>query len=529
MKSVREITKLRIAAVTLFTSFIVACGGGGGGGGGGGEQVAELPPSSGSYAPVVVGDQSSIFLSAAHASAPTTEYAWSSKPVNATAMRISNLGKIATDGRVTDLQPFELSTIQGTDIGSVSLIAGGRPVHNTFKPVQRPCRFNTAEGWLQFRLDFTPTSGTLTDGVVMAGSDGVCGTADDAPAIEEPIGEFFDYRNGDQATVLQNGIVSIQNKGSSSSLSSIASATGGAPLRRIVNLDNAAVAENASGLYLVTMKDKTTESAWDFKFDLFRLKTVSGWKNVGYDVNAIYLYRNTSTSGLGTWEFLQITRSDGTMRTLGTGTGTVEQAAMSANQIWIAVLNNSSLEMHALYKNLSQPKVTLSSSTSIVKIPIVSAGNRMVVYAVRPGFSGIEVYNEGNANTPVRSIPQSFLSGFHRTGVLSIRSTPSQAVMFVKNPSNSVATGFAGGVLSSYDPATDAEINYGTLPQGPIAGANLLIGVASTNDSGYKTFVLQGVSTGANLPIANGARKFSFQFGTANSLQELSRQYVLVP
>jgi hypothetical protein len=527
MKIDSIIHRLCIPTVGMFASLLTACGGGGSSSNLGGAQFSELPPASGSYTPVITVDKATLVLSAAHSESPTTEYAWSSKTVNAAAIRVSYSGKIGNDGTVTDVQPFELSTIHANEIGNVSLIARGRPVYNTFAPQQKPCRFNAPEGWLQFRLDFTPNSGTLTDGVIMAGNDGVCGTADDGPATEEPIGEFYDFRNGDQASVFQSGIVSIQGKGSLAG-AGIGGLGGGGTPRRVLNLDNASVIEDANGLYLLTMKDKATESAWDLKFDFVRLKTTTGWKSAGYDLNSLYLYRNTSTIGLGTWEFIQVTRLVGNNITLGVGPGTIEGAILSDNQVWISGANSNRAETHVLYKNLTAPKVTLSSSATVVKAPFVAGGGRVVVYAVRPGFSGLEIYSESNINTPVRSIAQSLLSGSQKTGVQSIRSSPAKAVIYVKTVSG-ISTGFSGGNLSSYDPVTDTEISYGTFPQGALGGANQLVGIPSINESSFKTFVLQGVDAGTQAAFAIGARKYSFQFGKANSLQELSRQYVLVP
>lgn len=509
---------------------LLACGGGGGGGGTSANNVAgkasaELVPTSGTYVPVlVVNGTNDLEVSAANSEFPNKEFVWTAQTVRAKSASITYSGDISADGTISNYAANRLITVSDFLSGGVFLTPGGRPVYLTTPSTNKLCQYKARSGWLAFGVDSPlASSSSLNPPLIRAGLDNTCGTADDV-SDETFVASFYDPSSQQIAISYFTDNLRVKNPDEdaliigSSGLAGKTPRSVGDPYKTVLNAPNAALFEDRNQLWLLRPIIGPNSNYWSTT-DARSVVTTVDWEPIGYDENALYVYRNSSKQvGFGDWQVLKVDIATGVGTLLDSGTGSVTPA-MGQDQIWVTAMTSNTGSTRVIYKNGGIATVkSIYFLSAGVSIPVSAGGGRIVFYSVRTGFSGFEVYNESTGNL-YQSIPNAYLSGFAGTGPLSIKKSRSVGVVYVQQPSVPAAGGHAGGTLSSYDPVIDQVITYGVLAQAPIGGYSSAVGVPLSNQTAFKSWVLQGFS--GNDVFAAGSKKYSFTFGQANSLNEL--------
>ncbi len=517
---------------------LAACGGGGGSSGevgytGYGRAPDQLVPKDGGYVPVVVTNaDNSMVLSAAHPSYPSIEFVLSGQPTIATDFLINYSGSINKNGEIIDYKPLEMKVISEKTEGTVDLKSnGGRPDYYSSPVYSKKCGFKVYEGWLQYNIVFPGLNQLTPPTMVEPGPDGICDTEDDSYGEESIIGRFFDSIEEAFVFIFDNGNFGVipKDKKSYSLLTNLGvsglglqkKSTGNA-VDIIINTSNAVVLEDKNKLILLKPTKTNNSLLWNSGV-IKEIDSSTGWKSIGYDENGIYLYRNSSSNfDGGSWKVIKVNPMTDTVTSLGEGFGTLSPI-MGKDEIWAQVIYGNVFENVIFYKN--GDKKQYRQTNGIYSFPFASGSGRMIVYSVTSGYAAIEVFNENNSSKPYKTINNAYINGSIPTGTFSINRSPSTAVLYVKVPTYPASKGHAGGVLASYDPVSDKEIEYGTLPSEVMAGAQISIGIPSSNKTAFKSFALQSLN--GEIPLSAGARKFSFQFGVENSLTELKNRVQL--
>lgn len=519
---------------------LLACGGGGGGGNvntststynGVGKAPAELVPTTGAYVPVLVGNGTTdLEISAANSQFPNKEFVWTAQTVKAKSTLLTYSGNINADGSIGNYATDQLLTVSDYATGSVLMTPGGRPVYSTTPSSNKLCNYRVRSGWLAFGLDSPLASSTsLAPLLVSAGSDNTCGTEDDV-SNESALARFYDPTNQQAAVSWLDGNLEVRNPGGSSTfigaggLANKTTRSVGDRFKTVLNAPTAALFEDANQLWLIRPMAGAGSTYWSTT-ETKSLATTVGWEPIGYDETALYVYRNSSKQiGYGDWQVRKVDVATGVWTLLDSGSGTVTPV-MGRDQIWVNAATTSTGSVRVIYKNGAIANVkTVSSLSTSLSVPVAAGGGRIVVYAVRSGFAGFEVYDESTTNL-YKTIPNAFVSGMPTTGALSINRSPATGLVYVAQSAIPASGGHAGGTLASYDPVTDQTVTYGVLASAPIGGYSSAVGIPLFNKTAFKSFVLQGVL--GNDVVATGSKKYSFTFGQANSLNELTSKVQL--
>ena len=516
---------------------LLACGGGGGADTsastytGVGKAPAELVPTTGAYIPVLVASGTTdLEISAANSQFPSKEFVWTAQTIRAKSTSLTYSGNINADGSIRNYAINELLTVSDFTTGRVLMTAGGRPVYSTTPSTNKLCNYRSRSGWLEFGLDSPlATSTSLIPPLVRAGSDNTCGTEDDV-SNEFTLAHFYDPTRQQAAVSLLDGSFEVSNpEGTSTYIgqSGLANKTPrsvGDRFKTVLNAPTAAVFEDANQLWLIRPIAGAGSTYWSTT-ETTSLATTIGWEPIGYDENALYVYRNSSEQiGYGDWQIRKVDAATGVWTLLDSGSGSVTPV-MGRDQIWASAVTTSTGSIRVIYKNGATANVkSFSPLSTSVSVPVASGSGRIVLFVARSGFSGFEVYNEATTNL-YKTIQNAYLSGTVMTGDLSINRSPSTALVYVVQPRIPASSAHAGGTLASYDPVTDRVVSYGVLASAPIGGHSSAVGVPLSNQTAFKSFVLQGLL--GNAVVATGNKKYSFTFGQANSLNELTSKVQL--
>ena len=517
---------------------LLACGGGGGSSNdpaatynGVGKAPGGLVPTTSAYVPVLVANgNTDLEISAGNSQFPNKEFVWTAQTVRAKSASVTYSGNINADGSIGNYTTDELLTVSDFTTGRVSMTPGGRPVYSASPSTNKLCSYRSRSGWLAFGLDSPlAISTSLVPPLVRAGSDKTCGTEDDL-SDEFVLASFYDPTNQQAAVLFFNGAFEVRNPGGGNTLINavagglLTARSVGDRFKTVLNAPKAALFEDSNKLWLIRPMAGAGSTIWSTP-ETKSLATTVGWEPIGYDENALYVYRNSSKqTGFGDWQVRKVDVSTGVWTLLDSGSGTV-LPVMGRDQIWASAVTTTTGSVRVIYKNGAPAEVkSFSSLNTSLSVPMAAGGGRIVLFVIRSGFAGFEVYNESTTNLH-KTIQNAYLSGTPMTGGLSINRSPDTGLLYVAQPAIPASSGHAGGTLASYDPVTDQTVTYGVLASAPIGGSSSAVGVPLSNNSAFKSFVMQGVL--GNGVVATGNKKYSLTLGQANSLNELTSKVQL--
>ena len=526
-----------LSFVFVLCAALAGCGGGGGGDSSGN---GDAPPASGPYAWALKaqGPTTSLTygLSLTSPARPGVEYTVEYGSAVLTDTRVVSSGSVdAAHARTGTLQPYALVYIVGGDVRRVPLQADGK-LPSTL--VQRAhsttaCRFlvDANKRPLGDAIDYaTPENSRLV--VQTSGPDGQCGTSDDGTAevrLSATAGLVVTQASAgpvlgsfrDAATLAPRGWifardVAYWDAGTSTSTTLRASAS---PAWTGVVQAAPTIALMDDGTQLSTVDTssgiKPTETLLDTA-----TTGGGGWVGIGFDANAFYAYRNTGSGSTAQWSVLKVTRNTPHATLLASASGTVAVASMGTTLLYVSTLAADGNTLVSVSKSIGVPAQTLESTppSTLTTVQTSASGVhelwRIVNIATAAPNYQIEFIDESGLRLYTTSV-----------GGFSITEPDAQVQRFDTSESRNrfvFASGygsraFGDATLMGYDASSRQVTTFGTLPGNTTFGtdtvyANAIGGPGSTM-AGFTARTVDGIIQAA------GSQVFSFDFGTANSLQ----------
>ena len=540
---------LSIAGWVALTAALVACGGGGGSGEVTGS-VAPAPaasaptpvaawPSSGTYSPILKFDGRTnatpltVALSLAHPASPTVEYVLDAAAVPNTVGQFLEQGTFnAATQKVTGLTTVAYLDSPNGLLRSTALTANGaRPVQATGN-VLASC---SAVGGLSANNYTTPYASQVVFST--PGTDGVCGTADDAEAL---------------VTFSPTGVPSASAMPTGTSLGYLRSTLTGLPSYLFrgfpdgsaqafpVPATNAAIiniappvqadlprvvykkVQNFSDIILYTrngqlmaLNGRTSVPAAAM---LSPLTGPEGWRSAGYDSNNVYAYLNSNiaTSGTGNYRILAISRSTLAISTLAEGLGAVQDASISGGTVLFATVRSGGRYLVLRTPtNGSLGSAYLNSSSTASIVGTYSTGRHILINSNASGTVSSQIIND--AGTVLYTAAASAPFGLDSNVRDAVTDTVSDASFLFIGPLT--ATAYGGALITRFDDMTLAARTIGTVPTrnslGGTASQAVFVGPLTPN-LGFGGIHAVRVFSSTFQPI--GSAVYTYNTGVTNSL-----------
>ena len=513
-----------LAALTVLLLGLAGCGGGGGDSGVGGG-VATFP-ASGAYGWLLKASGPTTALkfglSFVHPSRPGTEYVIEiARDVVSDARLVSSGSIDAAQLRASALQANTLVYIVGGDVRSVPMTADGTAPAARIQRAQSTsaCRF-VIEG-----NDYAaPQNSRFV--VSTAGADGRCDSSDDGRAEVRlaasgalgytPLsGELPLEVARDTATLAPRGWInprSVLLWGTTPTTIATRTAPAAAFTSVLAGSPDAALVADGARLAVLRFGSGSTvtESALDPT-----ITAGSDWQTLGFDADNFYAYINSSNTFTSTWRVVKITRATPTASLLATGTGLVTVASMGRNMLYLTVFGASDNKLIRIAKSNGAQTPTSTVTTTLVTVQTGADGVhqrwRVTGVGSTPSYT-IDMVDE--TDTSLFSIAGGFPLDMAAAGTRSFNGSESRSRFLVAGNYGSRAFGDAS--LIGYDGATRTATTLGTLPGTTTFGSSPVYASASAGPSAFGLGF--AARSNAGTVEETGAKVFSFDFGTANSL-----------
>ncbi|HSV71494.1 MAG TPA: hypothetical protein VLI72_15400 [Methylibium sp.] len=518
---------LPVLAVLLALS---ACGGGGGGGGSDGGSPTH--PASGAYgwALKAIGptDALSYGLSLVHPDRPDTEYVIEAPSEVSSDVKLVSGGTLdAAARRVTGLQPHALVYIVGGDVRSVPMQADGSA------PGSRVLRADTTSA-CRFLIDAIDYAALQDSRFVVstAGADGQCATADDGRAEvrlsassigysamtgEPPLDALRDPQTLAPRGWLYGRHLSLWST-NPPTLVTVRDATAPALTSVVAATYQSALVDDGARLAVLDFGPGSTvsESLLDAG-----LTSGGGWQLVGFDADSFYVYRNAGTTFASPWTLLRITRASPAALVLASGTGLVTLSSLGLDVVYLTVFGESDNRLVRVAKAGGAPAEAITPTTTFTSVQTSAAGVHQLwritdVGSAAPTYA-VELVDEANTTLATRAggfplnVPEAGTKSFNTS---ESRTRFTYAVNYGERA-------FGDARLEVYDAATRTATVLGQLPGSAEFGNDFVFASAlgGPTDLGAG-FAARSVNGNVQ---ATGARLFSYDLSTANSLRFTSR------
>lgn len=492
-------------------------------GGGGGSNPAVSLPSSGNYSYVLKAQGAtgspSYGISLVHPSMSGVEF--KVEPVTSiTDVKVISSGTVdAATGTVSNILPHSLIYIAGGNVRLLPLVANGiSPLTQVKKSGSTTaCKF-VAEG-----NDYAnPEKSRFV--VSTAGTDGVCGTADDGygeVTLDLLTGVHFTSGAGygtigllrdtgtlaPRAWVTENSILDWTSSSWLLRLNSDPFLT-----RVVAQIPNSVLAEYNNQLTVVSYNGTPTETKLNAT-----TTAGSGWQLIGFDSSNFYVYRNSGTTTASTWSVLKITRTNPVATQISSGTGLIQTASMGANLLYMTVFGATSNSLLTINKTTAALQTFENTATSAMSTVLTSNSGVHQLWRVS-GMNGTPSYT-------INMIDEVGISHYSATGgfPLSMPVATTANLNLSENRSQFVfSTGygsraFGDASLVAYDAATKSAKILGQLPGTADFGANSVYASLSGSSSNFLTGFAASIMSGS-LQSA-GAKVFSVDLSIAGSLK----------
>lgn len=433
--------------------------------------------------------------------------------------------------RVTSVRPQWLLYVSGGDVRSVPLVADGSAPRDR---VQRAlstsaCRF------LVDAIDHgQPLNSRWT--VSTAGSDGSCDTADDGwaeitlspqaqPRVTPGTGDAPLAMTRDPATLAPRGWIMPRSVlfwgtgAAGGSPTTVATRNSIEPSFSAVLLATPRAALADDGTRLV-MLDFGTGSSLTVR----PLDTVAtaggGWRGIGFDADAYFVFRNSSATSASTWRVLRIARSDGSATSLATGDGQLSNASMGTGRLYASVLGAQNNRLISIAKTGPTTPTTLDTTpVSTFSTVVASAGTVHQLFRVTNlGSAGagyaIEFIDETGARLYASDVG-GYPVAIADAATLNLNTSESRTrFLFVTGYGQ---RGYADSTLLSYDSAARSVLSLGKLPGTTDFGQNVVFASVTVGPGSFGGG-FAGRAVGTTVDSA-GSKVFSFDTGSAGSLK----------
>ena len=549
-----------LASLCAGAAILVGCGGGGSGGVTTASSATPEAPTvaaatswatTGNYSPVlkVEGPLSAaaplIALSLVHPSSPNVEYV-----IDAAGQKSSALGLVLVRGtyngttrQVQSLTPVAYVDSPGDlNIRTTSLEANG----------QRPAQAQSFSGALcrnnVFARNFSnPYASQIL--VASPGSDGSCGTADDAQTLvtfsasgapsATPVvaGRLLGYFASGSTGVPTNwllmspqGQVALQpvGDGATNILSAAPVGSTASVFKTVLNLSDLIV-YTQNGVLRSVRADAGTASVSP---TLSTLTGPDGWQAAGSDASHAYVYINSSpaSSRVGTWRLFSLSRGTQTLTELSSGPGSILGASANSQRVFATVLDRAGSSISVLQITAPTGTQTTLVAPAGGVVPYLYAnpsGSNLLVASPSAAGDASTVFSVVNNNgATLFSAGRSFLAGADSPQYdLASQSFPFASFIFYSSPGNQL---HAGSSITKFNPASSQTTALGNVPTGTSLGgvASDLVYSSSifTNDlSGFAGVQIARLSTTRSVqPVGNSV--YTFNTNVPNSLIKTTEQ-----
>ena len=527
----------RAAALTALAALSAMLGGCGGVSEPGGEAAGPTLPNSGTYSWVLKaqgGTMSPRFgLSLVHPQEPTVERVVETVSASITDVKLVPAGSYDVPGqRVTAVRAQLLLYVTGGDVRSVPLTADGS------LPRDKVLRASSTNA-CRFVVDGNDHGQPLNSRWVVstAGADGNCDNAADNGWAELTLSPQGQPRlapgQGDTPLAMTRDHSTLAPRGWVLPRSVIFWGAGtGAPggttvvtrntvepafTSVVLSTPRLALADDGSRLVLLEFRADTSLTVRP----LDATSTAGGgWRAVGFDSDAFYVFRNSNATNTSNWRVLRVARSDGTATLLVSGDGQLSNASMGTSRLYASLLGVQNNRLVSIAKNAAAAAQTLETTpvdtfTNVVAsagtvhqlFRVNNLGSINAAYAVEfIDESGARLYSSAAGGYPVA------IAG---ASTLNLNASESRTrFVFVTGYG---VRGYADTALISYDSTARMALSLGTLPGTADFGQNVVFASVSTGPANFAGGAA-GRAVGNTVEGA-GSRVFSFDVGTAGSVK----------
>jgi len=525
---------LALPALLMLLTTLAACGGGDSNDAPPPPSAPLANPSSGSYGWTLKasGPTSALKhgLSLVHPSLPDNEYVIEVASEAITDTKLVLSGTVNAGQRsASAVQPHALLYIFGGDVRAVPMQANGASALSQVKRsnTNSACRFLLAAN-----DHAAPDNSRFI--VSTAGADGVCGTSDDGRAeVRLSAGATLGYSvltgdkplgvTRDPATLAPRGWIyprHVELWGTPTTTLTTRAVGTPAITNVVASTFESALVEDGTRLSVLNFGsgNAITEVPLDAA-----LTVGSGWQLIGFDANAFYVYdgnpANTFNSPL---RVLRITRSTPTVTQIAAGTGLIGVASMGTDVLYLTVFLPTGNQFVGVNK---AGGVRFDTTYPITTKPTVQTGANgrhqlwLVTGVGSPSVShSIEIIDEGGITR--HTSPGGFPMGLAEAATENFNNSESRTRFVFAQGFGTRAFGDAS--LVSYDTLNDTARVLGTLPGTADFGGDYVfasaVGGPGSFGAGFATR-----SNGGNYAEL-GAKVFSYDLGTANSLKNTTRR-----
>ena len=547
------------AALCVSATALVGCGGGGGGATTSSSAAPAAPAvvaatswaTTGNYSPVLKLDGALsataplVALSLVHPSSPTVEYV-----IDAAGQKTSALGLVLARGtynsttrQVQNLTPVAYVDSPGdVNVRTISLEANG----------QRPAQAQSSSGALcgntvLARNFSNPYASQIL--MVSPGSDGACGTADDAQTLvtfsasgvpsAAPVvaGRLLGYFASGSTGVPTNwllmsplGQVALQpvGTGATNILSAAPVGSTASVFKTVLNLNDLVVfTQNGTLRSVGADAGLATASA-----TLSTLTGPDGWQSAGSDATHAYLYINSNgaSSGTGTWRLFSLSRGTQTLTALASGPGSILIASANTQRIFATLVGDGGRSTSVV--QIAAPTGTQTTFVAPVSgtVPYLAANpsgaNLLYFSSSAAGVVSTVLSVVNNAGATLYAAGKNVLTGADNPQYdLASQVFPLTSFIFYSSPGSQL---YSGSSIIKFNPVSGQTTTLGTIPTGASLGGVAADPVFSsaifTNDSaGFGGVQIARVSAARAIqPIGNSV--YTFNTNVPNSLIKTTEQ-----
>ena len=532
-------------AVAACLALVSACGGvaepgsepgNGSGNGSGSGSAGPALPTSGTYSWVLKPQGTTASprfgLSLLHPQAATVERVIEPASAALTDVKPVLAGSYDVAGlRITALRTPLLLYIANGDVRSVPLAADGT------LPRDRILRAASTSA-CRFQVDANDHTQPLNSRwtVSTAGPDGGCDSADDGwaeitvsaqgqPRFAAGSGEAPMGMTRDTATLVPRGwilprtVLFWARGGAGSSAVTVATRNSveAAFTAVVLSTPRAALADDGSRL---TVLDFRADASLALRPLDAAVTAGGGWRGIGFDANAFYVFRNSTATTASAWRVLRVARSDGAATVLASGEGQLSNASMGTSLLYITVLGTQNNRLLSITKAGTAAPLTMETTAlSTFSNITASAGSVHQLFRVSNLGSAAPLYAIEFIDETGARLFSSTAGGYPMAladaSALSLNTSESRTRFVFATGYG--ARGYADATLVSYGSASRAAINLGTLPGTADFGQSTVFASVSIGPDSFAGG-FAGRVTGTTVDTT-GSRIFSFDIGTTGSLK----------
>ena len=501
------------------------------------ETAGPALPNSGTYSWVLKAQGSTTSprfgLSLVHPQEPTVERVVEAVSASITDVKLVPAGSYDVPGqRVTAVRAQLLLYVAGGDVRSVPLAADGS------MPRDKVLRASSTNA-CRFVVDGNDHGQPLNSRWVVstAGADGNCDSAGDngwaevtlmpqgQPRVAPGQGDAPLAMTRDHATlaprawVLPRSVVFWGTGAGGSGATTVVTRTTVEPAFTSVLLSTPRLALADDGSRLVLLEFRAEASLAVRPLDATSTAG-GGWRGMGFDSDAFYVFRNSSATNTSNWRVLRVARSDGTATLLASGDGQLSNASMGTSRLYASLLGLQNNRLVSIAKSGAAAAQTLETTpvdtfTNVVAsagtvhqlFRVTNLGSTNAGYAIEfIDETGARLYASGAGGYPVA------IAG---ASTLNLNASESRTrFVFVTGYGQ---RGYADTALIGYDSTARTALSLGTLPGTADFGQNVVFASVSVGPASFAGGAA-GRAVG-NTVEGTGSRVFTFDVSTAGSVK----------